>query len=469
MLAAHDPVDALARFVAEMQFADLPVTSTDAAKRLLLDAIAAGLAGSAVPGCAQIVGVAQDIDAGKPCSVLAFPGKAGLLGAVLANGTFIRAVDYDDIHETGVMRLSAFAVPIVLAIAEVRQVTGQELLAALVLGGDFACRLGLALNAPLTSSGFIPGTVFGALASAAIAAHLFRLDHERVREAIGIAYAQAAGNFQCFVDEAFTKHMQPALAARAGVLSALLAERGITGARNVLAGRHGAYHIYEHDRADLDTLTRGLGDAYEIESVSLKPYPVLRWIHGAVDGALALYQRYAIRHDQIERVVVRMKSRFYDLCCTPLEAKRRPTTAIGAEFSLPFVVASAFVHGSVDLDDFETACLKDSRVLALADRVEPIADSALDPIGEWPTGPVVVDVSLKDGRRYSHHVENALGSPANPLSFDDLKRKLTQCNTSAAHPVSPNRLTEGVAMIADLEQIDDAGRVIRSFTGVAGG
>ena len=92
--------------------------------------------------------------------------------------------------------------------------------------------------------------------------------------AFGIAYSHAAGNRQCILDGALTKRMQAGQAASAGVFSAVLAQTGFTGARNIFNGRFGFFELYQPNGYDASVLLRDLGTAFRGEALSYKPYPV---------------------------------------------------------------------------------------------------------------------------------------------------------------------------------------------------
>src|SRR5689334_9714574 len=123
--------------------------------------------------------------------------------------------------------------------------------------------------------------------------------------AFGIAYSQAAGNRQCILDGALTKRMQAGQAASAGVFSAVLAQTGFTGARNVFNGRCGFLELYQPNGYDASVLLRDLGAVFRGEALSYKPYPCGRPLHAAIDAAREARAQLEIeRPDDIASVTI---------------------------------------------------------------------------------------------------------------------------------------------------------------------
>lgn len=126
-------------------------------------------------------------------------------------------------------------------------VTGKELLSAVALGLDLSCRVALA---SIVDRGWHRTAADGVFGAAAASGKLLRLTPQQMLAAFGIAYSHAAGNRQCILDGALTKRMQAGQAASAGVFSAVLAQTGFTGARNIFGGRFGFFELYQPDGYD---------------------------------------------------------------------------------------------------------------------------------------------------------------------------------------------------------------------------
>src|SRR5262249_1805784 len=94
-------------------------------------------------------------------------------------------------------------------------------------------------------------------------------------------------------------------AARSGLWSALLAERGFNGPPAPIEGRQGYLSALAPSTIDWPALTDGLGDTWELAKNTYKPYPCGIVVHPVIDAALALRQMPGFALDSIERIIVR--------------------------------------------------------------------------------------------------------------------------------------------------------------------
>jgi 2-methylcitrate dehydratase PrpD len=137
----------------------------------------------------------------------------------------------------------------------------------------------------------------------------------------------------------------------------------------------------------------------------------------------------------------------------PFAQKAAPAMAIDAKFSLPFTVASALVHGKVDLPSYAPEALADPGVLALAAR-----SRFLDEAGSMTRG--TLELELADGRVLSRTVEHPKGHPSNPMSDEALAAKFQECARWAARPVVKARLDHFVDEVSRLERLGDVSRLV---------
>ena len=249
--------------------------------------------------------------------------------------------------------------------------------------------------------------VFGAAAGAG---KLLSLNVQQLVSALGIASTQSSGLCECLGMPA--KSVSVGNAARNGLWSALLAEKGFGGPAEPLAGRQGFYNAMG-DGPDLSKVTDGLGQTWEIMATSYKPYPCGFVIHPVLDCVLD----WRREHPSVEvtRVVVRGN---------PLLAHRtdRPEISTGREsqVSVQHAVAAALVHGKAGLDQFNDACVNDPRVVALRRNVEVLRDGAFSTIA------AAVDLTTAEGTVHRLSQSAARGSDVNPMSDQDLEQKLKE-------------------------------------------
>jgi 2-methylcitrate dehydratase PrpD len=380
--------------------------------------------------------------------------------AGFANATAAHALDFDDLHP-GVTHTGVSVVPAALAAAEAAGVTRlDEVFAAVVLGTEVADRMAVATSDGPGVTGWLLTPLCGFFAAAAAAARLTAPDPVVTRHALGFAYVQASGNGQSTLDGALAKRMQPAFAARGGLMAAELARRGLTAPLDSLEGRRGYFHVYHRDRYLPDALTDGLGATWQIEAATYKPYPCCGWTHAALECGAELSRR-GVRAEQLTRVTIAVNSQAYESTGTPLPRRYRPATEVDAQFSIPYLFATAFVSGTVRLGDFDAAALARPEVLAVADPVRVVADADLDRLEGRGISPARVRAELADGSVAEAFVAQPLGLGARPLGRAEVERKFQDCCRYAGHDDA------FAAAVADIV-LNDSARPLSELTGLLG-
>jgi 2-methylcitrate dehydratase PrpD len=454
---------AIAKYVkhfTSLKYEDLPANAVEAAKKEVLDSLATALGGSTKAGVGELVDMVKEWGGAKQSSVIAYGIKCPAPNAAQVNATMIHALDYDDGHQAALVHTGCITVSTAFAVAErAGKLSGKELITAIALGGDFMARLGLAGRPGKTalSSGWHPTTLLGHFGAAAIAGRIMKLDESRMTNALGLAYHQAGGAGSGVADGALAKRMGPGFAAKAGITAALMAERGITGERDPLEGKTGLFNTYMGGDYDPETLTAGLGKRFEGVNIGYKPYPCCGLTHACIDAALALKSKHGIEPEQVKEVIAYGGHSVYDLSQPP-EVKRHPRTIIDAQFSVPWVVATALVKGKVTVDDFTDEAIKIKEILNLAAKVSGKLVPEMDRHGVGPGG---VIVRMKDGTEYKHEVEHCLGSVERPMAFQDITKKFRECAVSARKSLTKEAVAKVIEIAWRLENLGDATEIIR--------
>lgn len=208
--------------------------------------------------------------------------------------------------------------------------------------------------------------------------------------------------------------MHPGNAAAGGLMAASAAASGITGPRLPYEGRAGIYSLFlgEDTRTDTDAICAGLGEDWAFADVSIKPYPLVHHIHGAIDCALQLVRENGVRPDDIEQLTVHLADRQIPILAEPEETKRHPRNGYQGIFSAYHAVAAAMVRGRMTLDETMETLLDDPAIVALRDRIDIVADpDSLYP--EYYSGRVTA--RLTSGRTVAHAEKFHPGSDRRPL------------------------------------------------------
>jgi 2-methylcitrate dehydratase PrpD len=140
------------------------------------------------------------------------------------------------------------------------------------------------------------------------------------------------------------------------------------------------------------------------------------------------------------------------------DRKYHPQNPIQCQFSMPWSVASAIVHGKVGIDDFTWQALQDKRVLDFAQRVTYKLNPEL--ARAMVVEPVVVEIKMKSGEVYTKRVEASLGSPENPASWDIIINKFRDCCAHAVKPIPRENVDRVVRMAETLEDVTDVTEIV---------
>src|SRR5262249_51173265 len=408
MLPRSDVTPALARFVVETRWEDIPARATHEAKRALLNFFAVALAGCRTEPVELPLRTLAPFSGGKQAAIIGRRERIDPLSAAFLNAAGANVFDYCDTHLPTVVHPTAPLAPALLALADLRRVSGPEFLLAFVLGFEIECLVGLAISPGHYPKGWHITSTCGVFGSAAGPAKLLGLGAEPLVGALGNAATQSAGLCESLGWPA--KSISVGNAARNGLLAALLAENGFSGPSEPIAGAQG-FLAAMGEPPNWTGLLDGLGRTWEVSNNSIKPYPAGFVIHPLLDCALDWRREHP--EATIERITVRGN---------PLLLQRadRPAVATGREsqVSLQHAVAAALLTGKAGLDQFTDACVNDPAVKALRGKVEVAADPALSTIA------VEVDFWTADGRKHSRSTQAARGSAANPLTDGEIEGKL---------------------------------------------
>ena len=417
MMDTADRTLTLAEFVSALTLERVPADAQDRLKQCLLDFI----------GISAFAAVQAESSGPFRQAVLALaprPGPGTVVGeargypfqyAALLNGAFAHTLDFDDTNLFGALHPGAPVIPAALAMAEQEGASGARFLEALAAGYEVACRVGAALGQTAYDRGFHITAVAGIFGAVAAGAKVLGLDPPRTVDAFGIALSQAAGSMQYLENGAWTKRLHPGFAAHNALMSLALARAGVRGAARPLDGRYGLLTGYSNEPTPKHLVDR-LGERWALIETAIKPYPSCRLAHGAIDAALSLRDRAAADARERAAVEIRLSPKGYQIVGEALPQKVHPRNIVEGQFSVYFQTAVAWLDGRVDWASYDR--IGDGRVHALMERIHVKADETIPLAG----AEVVVTV---DGQELRARVEQPLGEPECPVSWDRLETKFS--------------------------------------------
>jgi 2-methylcitrate dehydratase PrpD len=451
----------LAEHIVHTDYDRLPSQLVEVTKKFIIDTIGVGIAGSSAPGNQEIIELLKEWGGKKQSSILVYGVKMPAPQAAFANSLLIHSADYDDTFDRTATHTNVTSLPAALAIGELLGLNGRSLITAVALGVDLTCRLALVSH---LFHGWHNTTTVGIFGAVTAAAKMLGLDETQMVNALGIAYSQAAGNRQGREDGAQTKRLQPAFSTKAGLMSALLAQRGVTGAQNIFQGQWGFFRLYRDYEQPYEpeqwaqALTSELGIRFEGVNLGAKPYPCVRCSHAPIDGAIQLASEYHINLDDIEEVTVFTNERVIDTAGRPFVIRTNPE--VDAKFSIPYAVAVALVRKKVTLADFKEEMIKDTEIVQLAEKVKVKVGVEFEN-SVSTMGPIELSVRLKNGTKLSRRVELASGHPQNSMSPKAFLDKFMDCSEHSARPISKESIDRLLDSLNRLETVDDVGRIMK--------
>lgn len=333
--------------------------------------------------------------------------------AAFVNAGLGMVLELDDVHREARLHPGPVVIPAALAVAQQHHASGQALLDAIVRGYEAMIRVGESIGDAHYHHWHNTATC-GTFGATAAAASILGLNAAETVDALGNAGTQSAGLWQCRLEGTMSKILHAGRAAQAGLLAARMAQRGVTGPRQILEGELGLYAATAPD-ADPSKIVGG-PEEWRIFTTSLKPWPGCRHVHPAIDAALRLHAGTEVDWDTVEVVTVSTYSTALEFADRP-----EPTDERQAAFSLQHAVAHALVKGRVDLASFGPAGRSCPQTAALRRKVRVRSDPEFDMSypAHWGAR---VEVTYGSGSQ-SQECRDVLGDPESPLDEDAIRRK----------------------------------------------
>lgn len=371
-------IEQLSANVVNTRFENFDQATVDLAKKRIIDVIGCAIGGANAPGNAAFIDLVKKWGGCGESTIWIHGGKIPAQHAAMVNAIMDRSYDFevmsyalgDKIYAS---HHAATLVPTAMALAEVNNVNGKELLTAMIVGDDLAARVQAASEAHPIGLGWDGCGTLSHLGAVTTAGRLLGLNQRQMKHALGIVLNLIAGAIQSLWDGATTFKLGQGAAARNGIFSAELAKAGWTGVEDALQSRFGYFHLYAKGCKDPDALTRELGGKYYGEAY-FKPYPCGMPNHVAIRCALKIVSENNFEVDDIEQIVITVphgaiKNSYY---AKPFIIRDFPHG--DAIFSYPYCVATALLKGKVGLPNFTQEAIHDTKVNLLTAKtklVEP--------------------------------------------------------------------------------------------------
>lgn len=443
----------LARFGANLKYADIPGEVVERIKLSVLDSIGCCLFGATLPWTRKVAALADGERAGPAASYTGMGRKSSVSLAVLVNSTSGHAFELDDIHKESIIHAGSIATPIALAFAEEQGgAPGRDVITAMVAGYEIGHRVGAAATMSLFFRGFHPQGTSGAFVAAATAARAIGLGADAFQHALGMAGSQAGG-LMAAQEGAMVKRFHSGRAAQSGVYSALLAKSGFTGIPDVLEAPYGGYLSTYSDAPNAMRLTTGLGTTWETLQVGYKPHASVTSIHTALDGLSLIMREEKLAPEDIVTVETGLSPMTHVHCAW--EYKAQGVTA--AQMNLYYGLAVIALDGVAFTQQYREDRLRDPRILDFVKRITASVNPVIEQMGAPFRHAARVKVVLRNGRTIEKLMLDRRGSPENPMSREDIENKFRHV---VAPCVSADRAGRIIELTRELETLESTQELI---------
>jgi 2-methylcitrate dehydratase PrpD len=226
--------------------------------------------------------------------------------------------------------------------------------------------------------------------------------------------AQQASGISCWMRDG--EHVEKAfdfggMPARNGVAAAAMVAHGFTGVDDVFAGERNFFVAYGR-KPEPELLVRGLGADYEIMNTNIKRWSVGSPIQAPLDSLRELIRESKITAADIQKVVVRVSHQG----ANTVDNRDMP------DICMQHMCAVMLLDGTVTFGSaHDERRMRARAVLALRDRIELCGDDTLT--AAMPSRQGIVEITLRDGRKLSHHTKAVRGAAENPMTRAEVDEK----------------------------------------------
>lgn len=437
---------ACAEFVSNLKYEDIPAEVVDTIKRDVLDWIGCAIGGAADPSSAPIKAVADILGGNAQAHALDSDVRNAFFAA-MTNAYCGHILEMDDVDRDSISHPATVNIPAALAMAEVMGKGGKDFITAIVGGFEVMLRIGAAMT-PAHYQIFHTTATSGVFGAAMAAGKMLGLNTTQLSWALGNAGSMSAGLWQFLPDGAMSKFLHTGAASGNGVLVALLAQNGFSGAKHILEGKQGFFAGYARQEVNYE-LFKDFGHKWRAGLISFKPYPCCRHTHSAIDAA------NDIRRQADGAEIVKVKLFTYKTA-QQVAGIRHPQNTRQAKFSTAYCVASTLLRGIPSEAHFSDQSVSEDQVVALEKRIETVIDDEINACvpRNWPCR---IEAETADGRSLTAQIWDPTGDPENTLTWDGVITKFRVMTDGIICPEVQDKLVEACR---DLENIENPGKLL---------
>ncbi len=438
----------LSDFAFCLKYENLSQEVVETTKKYILDYYAAGFAGYRVNTVFNKAAEEVMLEMGgkNECDFLLSQKRIPCANAAFLSACYVHGADMDDGNRKAMGHVGAHVISTVMTLAQTLDVTGKDVITAINVGYEVYNRVAAAVQPGLVHRGFHSTGTAGAIACGAAAAKLMGMDAEGIYNTMALCAVQASGLIIIAESGQCCKPINPANAAKTGIISAKMISKGVKSSAFPLESQKGFFHAMS-DITDEKMITDGLGETFTICESYMKPYPSCRHTHCGIECALDIRQRMP-ENAKIKEIKVYI----YRNAIQIAGQITVPKVSDDAKFSVHYSLACALLKGHFNLSDLDISDI-DEEMIKTIGMIELIEDSTMENRDAGIRGSKVV-VVLEDGTELEKTVLIPLGDAANPLSWKNLRNKLRDCAEGLLSESQQNRLVDNINQLECYESLN---------------
>jgi 2-methylcitrate dehydratase PrpD len=436
---------ALSEYISAAASRELPAAVVEKTNHHILDTLAAIISGSRLRAGELAIAYVKRLGGTPEATLIGTQLVIPCEHAAMANGMAGHADETDDSHLRGRWHPGCGVVPAALAIGELQNSSGADVIRAIALGYDIGTRFNMSLgyaspNDAIHSTHTV-GVNFGAAASAAA---LMRFDAARVRYLLSYAVQQGSGCPYWYRD---SEHVEKAfdfggMGARNGVAGALMVAAGMTGVEEPFIGQGNFFDAFAR-KANPGILAEALGTRFEIMQATIKKWCVGSPIQAVLDATTVMIEQGA-RPDNVKRLVITM----------PDDRMHIVNNREISDICVQHLVAMTIVDGTAtfaSVHDHDR--IDDPAVRAVRSKIELVGSPELTVAK--PARQAIVEVELADGRKARHHAKAVRGTPDNPMTTAEIEAKAIDLVAPISGEAKAKALVSAIADLSSLKSVRD--------------
>ncbi|MDD5171248.1 MAG: MmgE/PrpD family protein [Syntrophales bacterium] len=376
----------LASFIVNTKEQNIPEWAYEHAKVAFMDWLAVTIAGKDDPLVKILIDYTEMMGGKKQATIIGYNMKKDVSSATLINGSASHTLDYDDTLVSFLGHPSVTIFPSLLALSEWRGKSGKDFLTAYIIGLQVGGTIGACASLDHYMGGWHATSTLGHLASAAACSRLLGLSEKQTTYALGIGGTQSSGLKRVF--GTMCKPFHAGRSSQAGLLAALLAEKGFTSAEDILEGPQGFFEALKGKVND--DIVNMLGMGWDVQNLNQKYHASCHATHSPLEAALSIIKGENINLDAIKNITIHAST-----LSLQAAGKTEPATGLEGKFSIPYCVANALLREETGMQAFTDEKVNDPAVRTIMRKINIINDPKIQALES------IVEVETSDGKSFN--------------------------------------------------------------------